>query len=129
MVALMTLQEIIDRDGTSCVWCGYEPWRRDLTVEHLMPRSRGGRSSAENLTVACRGCNRRRGTRPVVAFAREQLVAGASVQTDLLVRTLGMLAQSNRRDLAGYGQRQHTLMLRLLAESAPTPGAEMARTG
>ena len=66
----MSLETIIERDGTVCVWCGHEPWRRDLTAEHVVPRSRGGRTSVENLTVACRACNKRRGTRPVVSFVR-----------------------------------------------------------
>ena len=119
----MTLDALIQRDGAVCVWCGREPWRRDLTAEHLMPRSRGGRTSLENLTVACRTCNKRRGTRPVVAFARAQLDLGAAVQTELLSSTLARLAESDRRDLAGYGQRQQALFGRLMAEVRPrVPG-------
>ena len=118
-VITVSLEAIIERDGSVCVWCGREPWRRDLTADHLMPRSRGGRTSPENLTVACRTCNKRRGTRPVVAFARVQLDAGAAVRTDLLELTLARLADSDRRDLAGYGQRQQALMHRLLAEMRP----------
>jgi hypothetical protein len=115
----MTLDDLIQRDGSECVWCGRAPWRRDLTAEHLMPRSRGGRTSPENLTVACRSCNKRRGTKPVVAFARAQLDAGAPVRTEVLQLTLARLADSDRRDLAGYGQRQHALLQRLVAEMAP----------
>jgi hypothetical protein len=125
---MVTLDALIERDGTVCVWCGREPWRRDLTAEHLMPRSRGGRTSPENLTVACRPCNKRRGTRPVVAFARAQIDAGAPVRTEVLSDTLARLSDSDRRDLAGYGQRQHGLLQRLLAELHPRlPGAVDAR--
>jgi hypothetical protein len=125
----MTLEALIERDGSMCVWCGREPWRRDLTAEHLMPRSRGGRTSLENLTVACRACNRRRGTRPVVAFARAQLDAGAPVRTEVLAATLARLADSDRRDLAGYGQRQHALLHRLLGEMRPTTAPDAVRRG
>ena len=101
--------------------------RRDLTAEHLMPRSRGGRTSLENLTVACRPCNKRRGPQPVVAFARAQLNAGAPVRTELLQSTLARLSGSDRRDLAGYGQRQHALLQRLMSEIEPRlPGAVVA---
>jgi 5-methylcytosine-specific restriction endonuclease McrA len=115
----MTLQAIIERDGTACVWCGREPWRTDMTAEHVYPRSRGGRSSAENLTIACRSCNRRRGTRPVVAFVRDQLQDGAHPRAEVLTAALDRLAASDRRDLAAYAQRQRALLSRVLAERAP----------
>ncbi len=115
----MTLEFIIERDGSACVWCGREPWRTDLTVEHLVPRSRGGRTSPENLTVACRPCNRRRGTRPVVAHVRTLLSEGGAPHHDRLLMSLGRLAESDRRDLAAYGQRQHALLQRLLSEQSP----------
>jgi hypothetical protein len=114
----MTLQGIIERDGTACVWCGREPWRTDLTAEHVFPRSRGGRTSAENLTIACRSCNKRRGTRPVVAFVRAQLQEGAHPRGDMLAAALDRLAASDRRDLAAYAQRQRALLSRVLAERA-----------
>jgi HNH endonuclease len=66
----MGVEDLIERDGPSCVWCGRELWRRDLTVEHVVPRSRGGRTTSENTVVACRSCNRRRGSRPVDAYVR-----------------------------------------------------------
>ena len=115
---MMPLDAIIERDGRSCVWCGREPWHTDLTAEHLFPRSRGGRTSPENLTVACRPCNKRRGTRPVVAFVRAQLDAGIEPRRDLLTATLARLADSDRRDLAAYGRRQQALLQRLLGERA-----------
>jgi 5-methylcytosine-specific restriction endonuclease McrA len=59
---------IVERDGPHCVWCGRRPWPRDLTLEHLLPRSRGGHGTPENLTPACRRCNRERRSRPVAAY-------------------------------------------------------------
>lgn len=115
-VADVTLEALIERDGTSCVWCGKDVWRTDLTAEHLVPRSRGGRTSPENLTVACRACNRRRGTRPVVAHVRSLLDEGATPRRDRLLVSLSRLAESDRRDLAAYGARQHALLMRLLDE-------------
>jgi hypothetical protein len=112
----VTIQALIDRDGATCVWCGRAPWRTDLTAEHIVPRARGGRSSPENLTIACRDCNKRRGTRPVVAYVRSLLDEGGHPRADSLLLGLGRLAGSDRRDLAAYGQRQLVLLERLLAE-------------
>jgi len=94
----MTLDALIERDGAVCVWCGRAPWRTDLTAEHIVPRSRGGRTSPENLTIACRVCNKRRGTKPVVAFVRSLLDEGVSPRSDALLIGLGRLAGSDRRD-------------------------------
>lgn len=115
-IAMKPLDTIIERDGRTCVWCGREPWRTDLTAEHVYPRSRGGRTTPENLTVACRACNKRRGTRPVVSFVRAQFDAGIEPRRDLLIATLDRLAGSDRLDLAAYGQRQRALLERAFSE-------------
>lgn len=93
----MTVEQLIERDGPACVWCGREPWRRDLTLEHVVPRSRGGHMTAENALVACRRCNRRRGSRPVDAYVRELLRDGAQVDVEALRRALSRLARSGDR--------------------------------
>src|SRR3954452_15030709 len=91
------MDELIERDGAASVWCGGEPWRRDLTREHLVPRSRGGHMTAENAVVACRICNKRRGSRPVDAYVRELLREGADVDVSTVRAALERLARSSRR--------------------------------
>src|SRR5918999_2035746 len=91
------VEELIARDGSACVWCGRELWLRDLTREHVVPRSRGGHMTAENAVVACRACNRRRGYKPVDAYVRELQREGADVDLRALRRALGRLARSSRR--------------------------------
>ena len=49
------------RDGWSCVYCGTAGGR--LTLDHVVPRSRGGDSSWENVVTACAPCNLRKGDR------------------------------------------------------------------
>jgi 5-methylcytosine-specific restriction endonuclease McrA len=93
----LKVDELIDRDGPACVWCGREPWRRDLTLEHVVPRSRGGHLTPENALVACRACNRRRGSRPVDAYVRELLREGAEVDIGALRQSLQGLTRSQRR--------------------------------
>lgn len=48
------------RDWFRCVYCGV---REDLTFDHLVPRSRGGRTTWENVVTACAPCNLRKGGR------------------------------------------------------------------
>ena len=91
------VEELIARDGPGCVWCGRELWRRDLTLEHVVPRSRGGHATAENALVACRTCNRRRGSRPADAYVRDLLREGADVDVEAVRRSLERLTGSERR--------------------------------
>jgi len=53
----------LERDGEECVWCRrpLPAGHRDLSVEHVVPRLKGGPAWAENEVVACRSCNRARG--------------------------------------------------------------------
>jgi hypothetical protein len=91
------VEQLIERDGPACVWCGRELWRRDLTLEHVVPRSRGGHMTEENALVACRACNRRRGSRPVDSYVRELLRGGAAVDVARLRATLDRLSRSRHR--------------------------------
>ncbi len=57
------------RTRDACLYCGASG--KHWTIEHLVPRSRGGRSEIENLARACRGCNQRRGNDPeIVKYLR-----------------------------------------------------------
>ncbi|MGZ4383768.1 MAG: HNH endonuclease [Gaiellaceae bacterium] len=49
------------RDGWRCVYCGTSSTR--LTLDHVVPRSRGGESSWENVVTSCAPCNLRKGDR------------------------------------------------------------------
>lgn len=48
------------RDGFACQYCGA---RQELTFDHIIPRSRGGRTTWENIVTACAPCNLRKGGR------------------------------------------------------------------
>jgi len=54
---------ILMRDKYRCQYCGVKGGNFDLTVDHLLPRSRGGTTSPENLVAACFACNQRKGDR------------------------------------------------------------------
>ncbi len=57
----LTRREIFMRDRHTCQYCGKEA--SDLTLDHVVPRVRGGRHTWENLVSACRQCNHRKGCR------------------------------------------------------------------
>ncbi|MGF1494079.1 MAG: HNH endonuclease [Microcoleaceae cyanobacterium] len=57
----LTRKNILHRDGHSCQYCGYTG--DDLTLDHVVPRSRGGGESWENLVAACVRCNVKKGSR------------------------------------------------------------------
>ena len=51
------------RDGFSCQYCGQSFPTPDLTFDHLVPRSRGGRTTWTNVVTACTRCNLAKGNR------------------------------------------------------------------
>jgi 5-methylcytosine-specific restriction endonuclease McrA len=57
----ITRKAVLARDSWTCQYCGSQ--RAGLTVDHVIPRSRGGRSVWENIVAACGPCNRRKGNR------------------------------------------------------------------
>ena len=109
----VSLDEIIERDGGRCAWCGAAPWRRDLTLEHVLPRSGGGVTTGDNALVACRRCNRERGSKPVVAYIRALRDAGTEPHLPVIHRALERLSASGRRRHREYGTRQLDLLSRL----------------
>ena len=48
---------IYARDGFACAYCGEKKNTEDLTFDHVLPRSRGGRTSWENIVTCCITCN------------------------------------------------------------------------
>ncbi len=51
-------RNVFRRDGNTCQYCGKVGL--DLTLDHIVPRSKGGTSSWENIVTACRECNARK---------------------------------------------------------------------
>jgi 5-methylcytosine-specific restriction endonuclease McrA len=54
-------RNIYMRDSHTCQYCGRKPAKDELTIDHILPRSRGGRSTWENVALACQQCNTRKG--------------------------------------------------------------------
>lgn len=58
---IVTRKNIFNRDKNMCMYCGMVFPSRSLTLDHIIPRSRGGKSSWENLVTCCVPCNKRKG--------------------------------------------------------------------
>jgi 5-methylcytosine-specific restriction endonuclease McrA len=63
---------VMRRDGYRCIFCGIQVGERrgnqllrkeDFTLDHLIPRSQGGKNTWGNTACACPGCNQRKGDR------------------------------------------------------------------
>jgi 5-methylcytosine-specific restriction endonuclease McrA len=81
---------ILLRDGNSCQYCRAVLPAKELTLDHVLPRSRGGGSTWENLVACCFRCNNRKGDRtpaeagmtlakpprPISIHARHRLLQG-----------------------------------------------------
>lgn len=51
-------RELLRRDSHRCQYCGSS---RDLTIDHLIPRSKGGTHTWDNVVIACETCNHKKG--------------------------------------------------------------------
>ncbi len=54
---------VIWRDQNKCQYCSIELESRSLTIDHVLPRSKGGKNTWKNLVTACKKCNQKKGNR------------------------------------------------------------------
>ena len=57
----LSRKNILLRDRNTCQYCGEVLPSSELTLDHVVPRSRGGASTWENLVACCHPCNRQKG--------------------------------------------------------------------
>ena len=65
----LPFRQVWDRDGWQCVFCGSH---RELTVDHIIPVSKGGTDGLDNLQTACKSCNSSKGDRDAPIPRRER---------------------------------------------------------
>jgi len=58
----LSRKNILLRDQFTCQYCGKVFQPSDLTLDHIVPRSRGGNSTWENLVACCKRCNHKKGS-------------------------------------------------------------------
>ncbi len=54
------------QDG-KCFYCQKE-MTNDATMDHVVPKSKGGKKSRKNIVLACRNCNSKKGNMPIEKF-------------------------------------------------------------
>lgn len=87
-VSKTTRSLVFERDGRVCRVCGAT---EHVTIDHIVPRSRGGTNAPENLQVLCGYCNRRKGDAvPVTGktYALARWPAGWATLADLFPEAL-----------------------------------------
>ncbi len=52
-------KNVLIRDGFQCAYCGSNKFK--LTIDHIIPKSRGGKSTFENCVASCKCCNTKKG--------------------------------------------------------------------
>ncbi|MFQ5575891.1 MAG: HNH endonuclease [Anaerolineae bacterium] len=58
----VTRRSLLVRDRYTCQYCGAQPGKQDLTVDHILPRSKGGKTTWDNVVAACKRCNSKKGS-------------------------------------------------------------------
>jgi 5-methylcytosine-specific restriction endonuclease McrA len=85
---------VLERDHWTCVYCGARPgdrqrgrtlFKRDFSVDHIVPRSRGGKNSWTNTACACQVCNRRKADRTAHEAGLKLRFAPKTPRTDYVV--------------------------------------------
>lgn len=57
----LLLRDLLSEQGMRCAYCLHRLKSRDATIDHVIPRSRGGSCLRGNLVAACWACNNRKG--------------------------------------------------------------------
>lgn len=69
----LTRRNVFARDDYSCQYCGDRHATAELTIDHVVPRSRGGKDDWENIVTSCSRCNHKKGMRTVEAAGMKLL--------------------------------------------------------
>lgn len=73
------------RDNFTCQYCGKHFDAKDLTFDHIVPRCKGGKTTWENVTTACRTCNGKKGSKLLSECKDMQLIKAPFVPSNHLL--------------------------------------------
>jgi 5-methylcytosine-specific restriction endonuclease McrA len=99
-----TRRNLFKRDKNTCQYCGVQPGTSELTIDHVTPRSRGGKSSWENCVLACVGCNRRKADR---TLRQSGMQLRCTLQKPTWKPTLGIPVGRLRQSWAKFVSEQY----------------------
>lgn len=59
---------LLERENYACIYCGIHASKAKMEIEHVIPRSRGGTDSLNNLVLSCHACNQAKGSQDVQTY-------------------------------------------------------------
>jgi 5-methylcytosine-specific restriction endonuclease McrA len=99
----LTRRNILERDRHTCQYCNYKG--EQLTLDHVIPRSRGGGDTWENLVTACMRCNVKKGNRTPkeasMSLKHPPRKPYSSLHFEIVKHTRGNLNQEWRKYVIG----------------------------
>jgi 5-methylcytosine-specific restriction endonuclease McrA len=69
MPNIKTIKAVFDKTDGRCWYCG-KLFEDDHTIDHVLPRSRGGKEDIENLVPCCKPCNSAKRDKTIIEFRR-----------------------------------------------------------
>ena len=61
---------LLERENGCCIYCGIHASKAKMEIEHVIPRSRGGTDSLNNLVLSCHACNQTKGNQDIQTYLR-----------------------------------------------------------
>lgn len=101
-VRKIRIRWLIARRGPSCRYCRATLNRRQddprqLTLDHWVPKSRGGSNRLRNLVLACATCNRRKGDKPAEVYLTSAQLAGRILAIEQEAQCVGVERMTTTR--------------------------------
>src|ERR1700688_3704142 len=91
----LSRKNILLRDRNTCQYCATVLPSGDLTLDHVIPRSRGGSSTWENLVACCHACNRRKGNQFRLEAGRQLLRARPAFNCPTSAHVMRLMGRSD----------------------------------
>ena len=63
---------LLERENYCCIYCGIHASQAKMQIEHVIPKSKGGTDSLNNLVLSCEACNQAKGNQDVEVYLRDE---------------------------------------------------------
>lgn len=108
---------LLEKWGRKCAYCG--AGQVPLEIEHIVPKSTGGSDRVNNLTLACKPCNQRKGNQAVETFLANK---------PIVLQTIKVQAKRPLKDASAVNSTRWVLANRLKASGLPVELSSGGRT-
>lgn len=61
---------LLERENRCCIYCGIHASKAKMEIEHVIPRSKGGTDSLNNLVLSCNACNQAKGNQDIQTYLK-----------------------------------------------------------